>query len=390
MKRDCIHIVLFLSALVIFSSCRKEPPEPFPYLPPIEEAHSIGVRVEGVQSKGEVISSPNQILSLGIFGYSTGTDDFDHTNPAHKPNLFANREVTRSVIDEETESLSPWVYDPVSFWPSNDNEKNTFFAYAPHENLFPDGPLTVVTDEDSYGYPIIQYTVPETISEQIDVLYSEYNDNVKNINYNDTNSGRVKYKMKHAMVWIRFIIAAVIEVVDEDTGEPIEDSGETYTILEFNFVADRIINTAQFNLGTGTWSIMPEIGDDGYESGFYEFDHLYEEDEEGNFGMTVPAGFTAPLGGTTTCLMMIPQNIVMSENFTSVNVLFTHDNGSENPINTEFYQTMPFPDVRLTSAGSVMTYVVKLSTKGSHIEFVEENTIDKWLEDEEEREVEVF
>ena len=376
MNRNIIYIAL-LSAAAALSACVKErPPVPQPDNLP----KAVGLSVDDAQTRGDVTSSADQILSLGIFGYSTGTEDFNASNPLHTPNLFADREATRENV---ASVLTPWTYDPVALWPSDLNEKNTFFAYSPYQPEFPtDSDGEFVVSAASPGYPRISYRVPSMVSEQVDLLYSEFNADVKNINYN-TNTvhpGHVKYNMKHAMLWIRFIITTV----DETGGS--NPYPETYTIKEFSFTGGNIITAGTFDMGTAAWSADPAFsGDaDGYEAATYEFDHL-----EGA-PLIIPAGQTVPLTGATECLMMIPQNIVQATNLTTVYVLYTHNDGSGSPKTTELYKTIPFPDVQLGHAGTVMTYIVKVSTSGAWITFRDDNTIEKWLQDPTDRPIETF
>lgn len=389
MNRLTIHIGLLLFAAAASACARERTNAPAPA--PAHGTQAIGFSVADKVTRS-VTMNASDILSLGIFGYSTGDEDFNPNNTAHTPNLFANRKAART---EESSVLTPWTYAPAAAWPSDDTEKNTFFAYSPYMDEFPTGSMTVITGESSSGYPQIYYKVPSKVSEQVDLLYSEYfvSDNgtppvltpspdVSNINYNTNtaNPGYVKYTMKHATIWIRFLIATVQEA-DVITPEP-----ESYTVTEFYMVGGNIVAGGVFDMGAATWRPAPEmVGSDGYEAVTYEFDHLWDEP------LVVPAGDTAPLTGVEDCLMMIPQDFVTSENLTSVAISYTHDDGSGSPSNTEYYVTLPFPDVKLGRAGYVMTYVVKLSTSGAWIEFQNDNTIEKWLEDNTTpREIDVF
>ncbi|MDL2265259.1 fimbrillin family protein [Parabacteroides sp. OttesenSCG-928-G07] len=365
MDRKTIYLGLFLLATVLFGCDKEQAEEPTPP----DNLRKIGLHVGGDLTKAEVTTAADQILSLGIIGYSTGTDDYDGTTA---PNLFDNAHAERT---NENDVLSSWSY-PIAYWPANPEIKNTFFAYSPYQDE--DSMLYVLTDE---GSPKLIYSVPETMSEQIDLLYSEYNADVKNINF-DKNDGSVKYNMKHALLWLRFMIAPM-----KENKEPEEGKVESYTVTEFNMTAGRIINTGQFDMATATWSNIPDLNDDdGYEGVDYEFDYLWDTP------LIVEADSLEPMGGRdySHCLMIIPQNIVLNENFTAVNVAFIHDDASSTPSNTEHYITMPFPDVKLNKPGYVMTFIVKLSISGAWIEFRDSNPIEEWLKDPTLREVEAF
>ncbi|MDL2255429.1 fimbrillin family protein [Parabacteroides sp. OttesenSCG-928-K15] len=380
MNHKITYLGLCLFAVLLWG-CDKEQVEIEEPTPPQEVSRPVGLLVDGDLTKGVVITKKDSIRSLGLIAYSTDTP-FDEKATTSNPNLFDNVSAMRT-FDEKT--LSSWSYTPAVYWPSNPDIKNTFFAYSPYqdqdeeeeeedEDVFPEGSIRVVTDQ---GSPKLIYRVPQSMSEQIDLLYSEYNADVKNINYNEANNGNVKFNMKHALLWLRFIIAPVKESGHEN---------EIYTIDEFNMTAGRIINTGQFDMATATWSKIDELPNDGYESVNYDFDNLMDEP------LVVQADSLQPMGGVNYdhCLMIIPQAIVLSENLTAVTVAFTYYSGVGEETNIEHYITMPFPDVKLNKPGYVMTYIVKLSTTGARIEFQDSNPIDEWIENTKDREVEAF
>lgn len=375
-NRNIRYLGLFLFAALLGSCDNEQRDEPTPP----DSLYPVSFQVEGkLTTKGQVTTTVDEILSLGIIGYSTGTSDYNGTTA---PNLFKNAHAKRTK-DEVSGDLSDWSYDPVAYWPSNPEIKNTFFAYSPHQDQFPEGALEIVADDDDY--PQIIYTVPEKMSEQIDLLYSEYNKDVQNIYYS-THGGKVKYNMKHSLLWLRFMIAPMKEITDPEVlATNVND--ESYSIYEFNMTAERIINTGIFNPATAKWSPITDENDDGYDPVDFVFDNLDEDHP-----LTIKAGEMAPMGGTDymNCLMIIPQAFVWKDNNTTVMVAFTHDDGSSTPSNTDHYITMPFPDVKLDKPGYVMTFIVKLSISGAYIDFVSSNPIDEWLEDETLREIEVY
>lgn len=409
MNRIALHIGTLLFAAAALLACTEERPagEPEPEQPTNPtKPRTVGLSVDGgALTRRASLSFPDEIRSMGIIGYSTGKEDFDASDASlHEPNLFYNLEATRAVITEAVPAdgddprvpavLDAWVYDPVAIWPTDDEEKNTFFAYAPfHEYDFGDewgGAINIILKNETSGPPQIEYTVPEIVGEQVDLLYSEYNADVRNINYEYTKQngytpGHVKYKMKHALLWLRFIIAPVKETITEET--PTGNANERYFITEFYLNAGSIINTCVFDIASGTWDVANATP----EPVFYDFEFLSTGAAE------FKAGVTAPLTARDECMMIIPQSFVYTTNLMTLNVSYHHDaDGAYDPDDpdpdddTEYYATVPFPDVKLTSAGTVMTYIVKISTSGVRIDFDSMNTIEEWLKDEGYYEVEVF
>lgn len=393
MNRKTIYLGLLLFAAILWG-CSEEPVEE--PTPPQVEALPVNFLVEGEWTKGVVTTHEDAIHSLGIIGYSTGEYNFDEMITPElegtlTPNLFNNVHAQRMEVEEGV--LSAWHYAPAVYWPSNTDIKNTFFAYSPYQEQRESeeedeegeeeeaGPLYLVTDQ---GSPQIIYRVPSEVSEQIDLLYSDYTAVGATNLYHSSNDGQVKFHMKHALLWLRFIIAPVAISSKE---------AESYQIREFNLTAGSIINTGRFDMRTATWKAIPDLpdSDEGFESVDYNFDSFWAEDGSGY--LDVNAKETLPVGGksSTNCLMIIPQSIEHKKNQTTVSVLFTYNDGTEESgSNDEYYVTMPFPDVKLDKAGYVMTFVVKISAKGSWVEFQDSNKIETWLEDTEEREIETY
>lgn len=383
MRRVGLYIIIALIFAALPTACVKVlTPEPEPVL----ESYTVGLTTDGDLTRGPAIMSEDEILSIGIFGYSTGTENFDHTNSEHTPNLFNNREATR------INSSSPWVYTPLALWPNSTDEKSTFFAYGPyylHERAPADMSLSLTND--TYGYPQIYYKVPEIISQQVDLLYSEPGNGLKSIvrdiNYtsNTTNTGNVLYNMKHALIWIRFVFAAEEEITDTDRNDQTNPRypftrDETYTISELLFYGGNIHTEGYFNMGTGTWSHPKPMS-----SAVYRFDNIDDNPLTLNAGTVTPLTTARP----GNCLMLIPHSFVTSENLTSIGILYSHDDGSQQgATGLQYYATLPFPDVKLNNPGYVMTFVIRLSTSGSWIEFEEENMIQKWDENLDKREIE--
>ena len=111
--------------------------------------------------------------SFGVFGSYTGGQTSD-------PNFFKNQKVTYST----TETESKWTYTPLKFWPTQGHID--FLAYAPYV----DG--KTLTDGSK-----IDFTVSETIAEQIDLLYAKADGKTKdNIS---TDNNKVKFQFNHAL-----------------------------------------------------------------------------------------------------------------------------------------------------------------------------------------------
>ncbi len=122
---------------------------------------------------------------FGVFGYYTDNNDYD---PQCAPNFFYNQRVYAKTATNTFE------YEPVKFWPneygnnaiSDDNDKVSFFAYAPYVDVTPSTGKVVKanpTDDDdkwgitgmsrnsSTGDPLIKYIASFDEDKSVDLLW---------------------------------------------------------------------------------------------------------------------------------------------------------------------------------------------------------------------------
>ena len=134
------------------------------------------------QTRGTDFTKDN-LTSLGVLAYLTQGSNFNVSSST--PNFMYNQEVTKAG------GTATWEYTPTKFWPTNSNDKITFFAYAPHN---PTG-LTV-PDITAIGYPSFTYEVPSTEAAQTDLLLAKPAPN------KTANDGKVNFSFKHALTRI--------------------------------------------------------------------------------------------------------------------------------------------------------------------------------------------
>lgn len=299
-------------------------------------------------TRSNAIMNADDVLSLGVFGYSTGAVDFvNAVSPT--PNLFHNRKATRP----DTPAGGPWIYTPAVYWPVDLTVKNTFFAYSPHSSGFAPEASVIVSPATASGNPTLQYTIPEDITSQEDILYASP---VMNQN-RESNGGTVHYEMKHALCWLAFVVApAVSNSVDE-----------LYTVNWLSFMATRLPTTATLNLGTGEWTPLT------YEQVAYEF--VLTSAAE-NISPNQPVRIIDP----TSRLMLFPIQIDSELSGATIDLTFTYTPaGATEPDPIEYYYYMPFPTTPMV-AGKVIVYLINISTHGISLEFMGTNQIEEWVE----------
>lgn len=127
--------------------------------------------------------------TMGVFAYLTEGSGFNTSTST--PNFMYNQLVTRNG--------TAWSYTPVKYWPTNANDKVSFFAYAPHKA----SGLTPCANTQK-GYPSFTYTVPTAEASQEDLLVSAPLLN--------QNGGEIAPVLKHALTKITFNVKSEMKL----------------------------------------------------------------------------------------------------------------------------------------------------------------------------------
>lgn len=183
----------------------------------------------GVSAQTREYSSENLPAEMGVFTYFTHGSLADNLAAA-TPNYMYNRQVTRDA------STGTWDYNPVLYWPINDDDKLSFFAYAPYtdEKVTGTNP-TVSSTSTTIGYPTLTYTLPaDEATEPIDLLIASLIDQTY-------TGGAVRFNFKHALVKIQF------SLWNADT------DGTTKTVTQMSLKSSRS-GTLVFTPDGGKWT----------------------------------------------------------------------------------------------------------------------------------------
>ncbi len=350
MKRTTSHITFLLCGMLcLLAACDKEPQVP-DVVPRTEtKPTAISFQVSELVTRS-AIDSTKHILSLGLFGYSTGTKAFDLTALEDRlPNLIYNQSATRESAKNNgsAENPNPWTYSPPAYWPADESIKNSFFAYSPHSSKFAAGVDFSISAQTDTGYPKLRYGVPEIVADQVDILYATP---VTDVNRTLNNDGTVNYQMKHALTWLIFVAMPESDHTDDNVA-----------IKSLRFVIQNLVTKAELSLGTGKWKNL-----ESSTEAEYEFDLLPDSIAANKISMITPS---------SSHLMIIPQDITQKANPSAIEIVFavSHDPN-------EYFYAIPFPDTKL-SQGSASLYLIRLSTTGARLEFVGTNTIETWKTD---------
>ena len=190
-------------------------------------------------TKATVVSDGN-IATAGLYGFYTATKEWgngDNQMPAPTPNLWANAEITKA---------GNWAPTDKKYW-TNADDFYSFLAYSP---------FATGTGETGNGLvatttanPTVTYTVPTTLTSQVDLLYA--NDATHVNTHKPTTAGTpVTLKFNHAL--------SRISVWAAET-----HPDYTYTITAITLKGG-FAKTNTFDLKSGKWETASATETDAY------------------------------------------------------------------------------------------------------------------------------
>lgn len=200
----------------------------------VTRAGWVGTVTGGDTGLGESTSDKTKLGShgFGVFGYYTDNNEYD---PQSLPNFFYNQKVWAQTTN------GVFVYEPLKYWPneygnnaiSDDQDKVTFFAYAPYVEVVPStGKIKETGDATKWGItgmsrniasgdPLIKYLVSFDQDKMVDLcwgvcdnpVWATINDGNKSLNEGEkgkpwinverplstATSQPVKFTFKHAL-----------------------------------------------------------------------------------------------------------------------------------------------------------------------------------------------
>ena len=197
------------------------------------------------------MNGANDAQGFGVFGYYTDNNEYDQRSV---PNFFYNQRVYYGT--------SAWEYSPVKYWPneygnnavSEDQDKVTYFAYAPYINVVATSGkladaskdkeqwgIVSMTRNSNPGDPILNYIASFNASKSVDLCWgvADNGDGVWPINKGGnqaiangepwidverpaSTNQKVKFTFKHALAQMRVNIDADVNVDGRDPSEPVD------------------------------------------------------------------------------------------------------------------------------------------------------------------------
>ena len=162
--------------------------------------------------------------SMGVYAYLH--DAYERNYSGDSPNFMWNQQVTSQ------DDAEPFSYEPLKYWPNDENSKLSFIAYFPYTNteITDDSDpastattgVTPLLENDGTGLPTFDFTVKDNVDDQVDFLVSEVVPNLPKsrdteddpqLPFNDlTIYDRVPFVFKHMTAKVEFRIVADAEI----------------------------------------------------------------------------------------------------------------------------------------------------------------------------------
>lgn len=139
---------------------------------------------------------------FGVMGYFTGSEKWVDAKATTAPGFMHNQMVK---WDEKlNDGSGAWTYSPIKYWPNNENDKISFFAYAPYEKECDKGTKTgvITSGPTDKGAPFIKFTLKEKddLPNMVDLLFASETDR----RYIDAKGDKINFEFKHTLSRVSF------------------------------------------------------------------------------------------------------------------------------------------------------------------------------------------
>ena len=169
--------LLFITATTLLvASCSNDADETTGGYQPSDKAIAFDVADDGqTRAPGEIIEDgTNNLVAAGGFGvFACYTGKLTYENTTVSPDFMYNQHVTGT---KDSEGNITWSYKPVKYWPNDNREYVSFFAYAPYENAPADNKCIIdLSKSYDLGDPWLNYRLAanpwDATNGQVDLLY---------------------------------------------------------------------------------------------------------------------------------------------------------------------------------------------------------------------------
>lgn len=280
MKKSILISALALAAVATTSCSNEETKAIEPQSNAIEFGTYLG---RDAQSRGTVFTTDAmETAGFGVFAAYTAQEAFS----SQPMNFMYNQKVTKSGTD--------WTYSPLKYWPNNQGDQVSFFAYAPHN-------VEGAALDDSKAQ--ITFTVNDAVASQKDLVVAEALKNQTKQKIAET----VTFAFKHVLARIGLNVVAQVDQVNTDSNGDTDDdhnngsldANTTIKVTKVELIG-KFDKSGVIDLTNSSWSDVAAAGSD-----------VTYTWEAANFTTAANAVTTtnAVLNAENSYAMIIPQNM---------------------------------------------------------------------------------
>jgi len=240
--------------------------------------------------------------SIGVFSFYQGPTKWDDIT-SHVASFMNNQQM----MAKTSNNTVSFTYSPTKYWPSNPNDKLSFFAYYPWNNLS-NGSLDIgVENIEDASKMCLRFNVKDNPSDQVDLMLSDL---IKDKTYQDTNNeGKINFNFHHILSFVN------IKLI-------IDDNMKSIAKLKVNSA----IISGLYNAGT----CHPSYDQSSGKTIFAWTPYFKTGTSDQQYVLDASALSSTTSNQTGNILLMVPQQLSTNVVFTiNYDIIFVDNNGNE-------------------------------------------------------------
>lgn len=236
MRIPCTLTALFLLALLAGQACAEVEPQQ-EELSPIVFSAVVSGEMPATKAEGMTDESGLKAAGFGVFGCYTGLHRYNESDV--NSSFMYNQKL------EWVSGDGRWEYEPVKYWPGEEDHYVSFFAYAPYSPGDGTGCIPSYVRYQETGDPWILYRIADNVDDQVDLLYAAPLLDQTRPAVNE----RLEFNFKHALACVGDKVTVSTNVANSNYVIHLKEVSIDYTLT----AKGRLV---LWNRGTANWSAV--------------------------------------------------------------------------------------------------------------------------------------
>lgn len=236
MRIPCTFTALFLLALLAGQACAEVEPQQ-EELTPIVFSAVVSGDMPATKAEGMIDESGLKAAGFGVFGCYTGLHRYSESDV--NSSFMYNQKVKWVSGDGR------WEYEPVKYWPGEEDHYVSFFAYAPYSPGDGTGCIPSYVRYQETGDPWILYRIADNVDDQVDLLYAAPLLDQTRPAVNE----RLEFNFKHALACVGEKVTVSTNVANPNYAIHLKEVSIDYTLT----AKGRLV---LWNRGAANWSAV--------------------------------------------------------------------------------------------------------------------------------------